>query len=229
MTASAAGRDLVVLYGGTFDPVHLGHLDAAVDVRARTGCETLRLVPCHLPVHRDAPGADAAQRRRMLELAVAEHPGLEVDPIELERDTPSWTVRTLEAVRAEIGPGTALAWVLGSDAAAHLDRWHEWRRLPELAHLLLLDRPGAPLPTTGPVADLLGPRTTADVAELRRAPAGRVWHVHQRPREISASAVRDALAEGRGAAGLLPPSVWAYIRDQGLYGAVRPGSLDGGR
>jgi nicotinate-nucleotide adenylyltransferase len=211
-------RRLVVLYGGTFDPVHLGHLDAAEDVRARTGCEELRLVPCHRPPHRAAPGVDAAVRRHLLELAVADREGLVVDPIELDHDEPSYTVRTLERVRERLGPEPALGWVLGTDAAAALDRWHRWRELPDLAHLLLLDRPGATLPETGPVAALLAPRRTEDPAALRAAPAGAVLDVHQRPRAIAATDVRAALADGRDVTGLLPPRVWSYIRDEGLYG-----------
>ena len=154
----------------------------------------------------------------MLELAVADSPGLVVDGRELTRAGPSYTVETLRQLRRELGPDLALGWVLGVDAAATLDTWHAWQQLPELAHLLLLERPGAALPASGPVADLLAPGLTDDVADLHRVPAGHTWWVRQAPQAVSATAVRETLAAGRSAAHLLPVPVWAYIKQQGLYG-----------
>lgn len=154
----------------------------------------------------------------MLELAVAERPGLTVDSRELAREGPSYTVDTLSSLREDLGAETALAWVIGVDAAATLDGWRAWRRLPELAHLLLLERPGWSLPTAGPVAAMLKARLTADVADLHRSAAGCVWWVGQPPLAVSASEVRATLAERRSAAHLLPLPVWAYIKQQELYG-----------
>lgn len=158
----------------------------------------------------------------MLHLATAGLEGVRVDPRELERDGPSYTVDTLASLRAEFGEGVALAWVLGTDALAELDRWHEWRRLVTLAHLLVLDRPGAPRPEAGAVAELVAARTATTVAELRAEPAGRIWFVRQRPVPVSASEVRAALANGRRVEHLLPPEVYAYIRRAGLYLAEGP-------
>ena len=217
-------RRLLVFYGGTFDPVHLGHLAAVDDVLERTGCDLLSLVPCRVSPLKEAPGAGPGDRCAMLERALGERPRTRVDRRELEREGPSYSVDTLAGIRDEAGPETALGWVLGSDALAEFERWQGWRRMPELAHLLVLDRPGAPLPARGPVAEMLAECWLDDPAGLRERPAGGVWPVHQRPRDVSATGVRDALAEGPDgwqlATRLLPPEVWEYIRRRGLYGVV---------
>ncbi|TVS18122.1 MAG: nicotinate-nucleotide adenylyltransferase [Gammaproteobacteria bacterium] len=209
---------MIACFGGTFDPVHNGHLEAAKEVLTRAVCEEVRLIPCHIPPHRGVPHASPAHRLAMLELAVADCPGLVVDARELTRDGPSYTVETLRSLRQDYGPDVALGWVLGVDAAATLEAWEAWQRLPELAHLLLLDRPGVSLPTSGPVADLLAPGLTDEVADLHRVPAGHTWRVRQPQQAVSATEVRRTLATGRSAAHLLPVPVWAYIRQQGLYG-----------
>lgn len=219
-----SARRLLVFYGGTFDPVHLGHLAALDDVLERTGCDLLAMVPCRVSPLKEAPGAAPADRCAMLERALGDRSRVRVDRRELEREGVSYTVDTLAGIRAEVGVETALGWVLGSDALAELERWQGWRQLPELAHLLLLDRPGAPLPTTGPVAELIAERWLDDPAGLRARPAGSILPVRQRPVDVSATRVRDALAQGpdgwRTAAGLLPPEVWEYIQQRGLYGVV---------
>lgn len=214
-------RSLVVCYGGTFDPVHLGHVDAVDAVRSATGCDALHLIPCRVSPHKSAPGASGAQRCAMLELALAGRPDVTVDRRELERPGPSFTVDTLLGLRAELGPQVALGWLLGADALAGLERWDRWQRLAELAHLLVLDRPGSERPAAGPVAALLDRATCASAAELRAAPAGRVWFVRQPPRAISASEVRRRLAAEGECDDLLPPEVSAYISDHGLYGVVQ--------
>ncbi len=154
----------------------------------------------------------------MLELAVSCRPALTVDSRELNRHGPSYTIDTLCSLRQELGPDTSLAWVIGVDAASTLDGWHAWRRLPELAHLLLLERPGWSLPTGGPIAEMLKACLTDDVADLHSAPAGRAWWVGQPPLAVSSSEVRATLLERRSAAHLLPVPVWAYIKQRELYG-----------
>lgn len=216
-----SARPLIACFGGTFDPVHAGHLQAALEVHERARCQELRMIPCHVPPHRTLPAAAASDRLRMLELAVAGHVGLRVDPRELQRPGPSYTVDTLDSLREELGPEVALGWVIGADALAGLHQWRDWQRLTDLAHLLLLERPGHGLPEQGAVAEWLRPRLTPRLADLHAEPAGRAWRVGQTPHAISATAVRATLAAQRSAAHLLPLPVWAYIRDQGLYGYDR--------
>ena len=130
-----------LLYGGTFDPVHLGHLQVARTVARRLGAP-VHLLPSADPPHRAAPGATADQRAHMLELAIAGDPALRLDPRELRRDSPSYTVDTLAEVRAEVGPDTPVVWILGIDSVLQLPTWHGWERLPALANLLGVQRPG---------------------------------------------------------------------------------------
>ena len=211
-------RRLIACYGGTFDPPHNGHVEAARDVLARVQAVAVRLIPCRIPPHRSQPRAAPEHRLRMTELAVADIPGLQVDAREMHREGRSFTVDTLECIRAELGDEVPLAWVIGSDALAALESWSRWQRLPELAHLLVLDRPGASLPEYGAVAALLRARTCSDPEQLHSRPAGCVLHVEQRPFAVSASEVRTLLAAGAAVEHLLPARVWAYIREQRLYG-----------
>lgn len=211
---------MIACYGGTFDPPHNGHIEAARDVLERTGAVAVRLIPCRMPPHRGQPQAAPEHRLRMTALAVADIPGLQVDAREMHRDGPSYTVDTLVSIRQEVGPWAPLAWVIGSDALAGLESWSRWQQLPELAHLLVLDRPGAKLPAQGPVAELLQSREVADTALLHARPAGCVLHVQQRRFAVSASEVRAMLERGASVDHLLPAPVWAYIREQRLYGEI---------
>lgn len=211
----------VAMLGGTFDPVHIGHLRSAVELRERFGFDQIRFVPCHLPPHRAQPGADSAQRLRMVELALADEPGLIADARELRRAGPSYTFDTLTELRAELGAQCALALVLGVDAFAGLDTWHRWRELPELAHIVVMARPDSVLPESGPVAELLRARRAAPEA-LQQRPAGAIVPVALTPLPISATGIRAIVRNARSPRYLVPDSVWAYIREQRLYQAQQP-------
>lgn len=226
MTVSSRRR-LVLCYGGTFDPIHAGHLDAALEVLARSNCDELRFVPAAKPALRGRPGAAARQRLRMVELALADarmegrgDDRLRVDSIELDRQGTSYTIDTLEALRARFGADDALAWVLGMDAFAQLTRWTRWGRLLECAHLVLLERPGCLEPADPQLQHLLAAYASDAPSALRHSSAGRIWRVRQSPVDVSATALRAALPECGAQLvidGLLSPSVWAYIRAEGLY------------
>jgi nicotinate-nucleotide adenylyltransferase len=209
---------LVLLYGGTFDPVHEGHLAVARAARDELGA-TVHLLPAADPPHRDATGADAAQRVHMLELAIASEPGLVVDQRELARAGASYTVDTLREVRAELGPAAPLAWVTGDDSFRSLPDWHGWEALLDLAHFVVALRPGHSLENLpAALAGRVATRWVERPADLLAAPAGALYRLHFPPRPESASAIRRDLAAGRTPAGL-PPAVERYIRVTGLYGA----------
>jgi len=156
---------LRIHYGGTFDPVHCGHL--AIARAARDHLQVaVRLLPAADPPHRPAPGANAEQRAQMLALAIGEEPGLLLDRRELERarrlpGVPSYSVDTLRELRAELGPHAPLVWLVGGDSVFGLDTWHRWRELFDFAHVLAIARPGAPLE-----AAALAERAPAVHAEL---------------------------------------------------------------
>lgn len=211
-----------ILYGGTFDPVHLGHLAIARAVAARFSAP-VHLVPAADPPHRPPPGASAAQRATMLDLAVACDPDLRVDRRELRRDGPSYTVHSLRELRAELGPDVPLIWVVGIDSARQLDTWHEWRQLFEFGHVLGVERPAGPVdpdwlranaPAVAP--ELLS--RACEPEQLATSPAGCYAVLPIDPlRQESATEVRGRIARGEDWQSLVPGAVAAFIREQGLY------------
>lgn len=221
-----------LLYGGTFDPVHLGHLQIALAVAARLDAP-VHLVPAGDPPHRNRPGASADQRAHMLDIAIAGDPRLRVDRRELRRRRPSYTVDTLAEVRDELGTQACIVWVLGIDSVLHLGGWHEWRRMLALANLLGVQRPQTRvgrewLATRAPeVHAELMPRWTRP-ERLQRQPAGAYAALALRPlRRESATEVRARIASGRAWHGLVPPGVAAFIEAHHLYRASpdRPGII----
>ncbi len=224
--ASRSDAGLLLIYGGTFDPVHNGHL--AIARRARDELHApVRLMPAADPPHRPPPGADARQRTHMLELATAGEPGLQVDRRELRRaarqpGVPSWTVDTLREIRAEIGTTAPVALLMGADSLLGLPTWHAWEHLLDLAHLVIADRPGNAL--DGQLPEVLAARLrdawAVDAACLRERPAGWVWRLHQPLQAESATAVRGLIAAGGDWRGLVPGAVAAYIAAHGLYGCA---------
>ncbi len=215
---------LLALLGGTFDPVHYGHLRLADDVQQALDLPDLRLVPTGDPPHRGAPYASAAHRVAMLELARLEFGGLGIDTREVARGGKSYTVQTLESRRADF-PTRPLARIVGADAFLGLPSWHRWRELFALAHLVVVGRPGVDnrlaLPAT--LAPEWSARLTTDPTALRAATAGAIYRQDVTPQPISATAIRAALARGpagfASVRGLLPDRVLAYIGRNGLYGA----------
>ena len=208
---------LRILYGGTFDPVHAGHLAVAIAARDTLHAD-VAFVPAADPPHRPAPGASAAQRAAMVALAIAGTPGLSLDERELRRDGPSWTVLTLEQARAEAGPSAPLAWLVGADAFRGLPTWHRWETLAGLAHLVVAVRPGhalSPLPDV--LAASMAGRWTERPADLVSAPSGRAFLLDMPPHPASATQLRERLRGRADTGGWLAPGVARYIREHGLY------------
>jgi nicotinate-nucleotide adenylyltransferase len=214
-------RELRVLYGGTFDPVHLGHVAVARAARDAFGA-TIAFMPAADPPHRAPPGASAADRAAMLELAIAREPGFALDLRELARDGRSWTVDTLHALRAALGDDAPVALLVGADSFAALPTWKSWRELFGLAHFVVAGRgdPDAGLPPG--LAEAVAGRAAASPEALRASPAGLVFHLHQPLFPYSASEVRTRIAEGLPWEALVPAPVVAFIRERGLYGARPP-------
>ncbi|MBX9403873.1 nicotinate-nucleotide adenylyltransferase [Lysobacter sp. BMK333-48F3] len=217
--ANDGEADLLVFYGGTFDPIHDGHLAIACAARDALAAQ-VRLMPAADPPHRAVPGASAAHRARMLDLAVAGEPGLVVDRRELRRDGRSYTVETLREVRAEVGAARPLALLVGADSFLDLPQWREWQALFDLAHFVIAERPGSPLEAER--IPFAAGRETASVDALRQAPAGRVYRLRQPLQAESASQVRARIAAGEPWADLVPPPVAAYIERHGLYDVAVP-------
>ncbi|MDH3715629.1 MAG: nicotinate-nucleotide adenylyltransferase [Gammaproteobacteria bacterium] len=197
------------LLGGTFDPVHFGHLRPALEIKECLDLSELRLLPCHVSPHREQPLATPQQRLQMLTLATSGSAALTVDARELNRPPPSYTVDTLEALKAEY-PAACLVFVMGHDAFAGFKSWHRWERILELAHLAVTSRPGYRLQT-------LDFTVTQNSDELQRSSAGKVVHCEVTALGISASAIRAAVRGGRDIAYLVPRAVQDYILEQRIY------------
>lgn len=217
-------RAPIALLGGTFDPVHYGHLGLAQDARRALALPEVRMLPAGDPPHRPRPGASAEDRLAMLKLAIARRRGLVLDDRELKRQGKSYTVLTLEELRRESRRGP-LVLILGADAFRGLPLWYRWQDLLSLAHIAVAARPRDPFDAALPEAlvPLWSERLTTDRADLAASSAGRIFVVPTTARDISASAIRSALARGGEEAGevraLMPRAVWDYIAAHRLYAA----------
>ena len=209
----------VGILGGTFDPIHYGHLRMADEVCTALGLAHVRLMPAGNPYHRPADDRPAPrlQRLAMAELGVVDFPRLAVDAREASTDAPSYTVDSLSALRGELG-ATPILLLLGADAFLTLPGWKEWERLFELAHLVLIARPGfaMPEPLPAPLADQYRRRLAGDPSLLTSG-TGRIYHQGVVPQPISATAIRDMIRQGRRPDGLTPPTVIDYIETHHLY------------
>lgn len=207
---------VIGIFGGTFDPVHFGHLRAAAEASEQLPLEEFRLLPAGTPPHRTQTYASGEHRLAMLTLAVADHDDLAVDDREVRRGGYSYMADTLSEIRAEEGDA-ALLLMVGQDAANQLDSWHDWRRLFELAHLVVMRRPGSRHQYSGALFEELQPRRVDDVRALTRAPSGCVFSLEVTQLEISSTGIRELIAAGRSPRFLLPETVIRYIREHRLY------------
>lgn len=211
--AGPAGGKAVGILGGTFDPVHVGHLRIALDAREALGLDHVRLIPLADPVHRARPVASNAQRLAMLEAATAGRAELLVDDRELRRDGPSYTVDTLASLRTEL-PDSTLCLLLGDDAFAGFPAWRAPDRILQLANIAVLQRPGH-----GPANDPAVHRLLYEhqVDRLQRGAAGQILLCPVTQLEIASSDLRRRIAAGRSIDYLVPMAVNKLIREQGLY------------
>jgi len=218
---------LEILYGGSFDPVHEGHLAVARNARDAVAAE-VRLMPAADPPHKGPLHADARQRLAMLELAIDGERGLGIEACELERNGPSYTVDTLRLLRAARVRERPLAILVGADSFLSLPSWKEWRSLFELTHIVIAERGGSgfdPSVLPDALAEATAGRWAQAPDELHRLACGLVLRLDQPLRPESASEVRRRIAAGGDWRALVPPSVAAYIVGNRLYGASTGASL----
>jgi nicotinate-nucleotide adenylyltransferase len=211
-----AARRQVGIFGGTFDPVHYGHLRAASEARERLGLSEMRLLPAGTPPHRAVTFAAAGHRLQMLQLALAGHGDLQVDDREIRRGGSSYMVDTLQEIRAEEGD-VPLLLMIGQDAANQLDSWHRWRELFALTHFVVMRRPDSVHRYSGELFEAMQPRMVEDPDRLRRLPAGLVLPLEVTQLAISSTDIRRQIASGISPRFLLPDPVIAYIHAHRLY------------
>jgi len=210
------------ILGGTFDPIHYGHLRLAQEVADKLRLAEVRFLPSGTPPHRSSPGAPAADRLAMVQLAVTGNSLFTVDPRETLRAGPGYTVDTLMAMRAETGPAQSLVLMLGADAFLELATWSRWHQLFELAHVAVAYRPGFPVDTwqsrmPQPLAAEYNKRLMRQPLGIHTAPAGGIVVVPIAALDISATLIRDSMRAGANPRYLLPEQIIKYIQDNDLY------------
>jgi nicotinate-nucleotide adenylyltransferase len=208
---------MIGIFGGTFNPVHYGHLRSALEVRDIFGLDEVRLIPCANPPHREQPAVTAPMRLHMLELAIKNQPGLKIDTRELDRydqhQAVSYMVDTLQSLRQE-SPIESLLLFIGSDAFEYLTGWHQWQQLFDFAHIVVMIRPGF---ETQELDDFFKNRLTGNIKELAEASAGKLCFQQVTQLDISATAIRDIIARKQNPGFLLPDAVIEYIKQHRLY------------
>lgn len=177
--------------------------------------DEVRLIPCHRPPHRGEPELSSQQRLHLLQLAIGSHRGLLVDDRELKRDGPSWTVDTLKDLRRDLGDKHSIVLLMGADAFCSISQWHQWQDLPALAHIGVFLRPGYKL--SGEQALVLESLDNKSLSEIHKRPAGCVVAFNQPQIDLSATRIREQLAQGLIPEGLAP-AVLDYIIENHLYG-----------
>ena len=205
MNRSIKPAPLAIL-GGTFDPVHIGHLRVALEAANALGAE-LRLMPASVPPHREQPMATVGQRVAILRAALAGQHRLQLDERELSRPGRSYTIDTLIELRNEIGPVRSLVLLLGRDAFCGLPNWHRWRELFDYAHIGVLSRPGHAVAMPEELDAEVGSRWIDSATLADHGAFGNVFEIAVSALEISATAIRELLRYGGDARYLLPDSV----------------------
>lgn len=208
--------------GGMYNPVHDGHLRAAIEARELLKLDEVRLLPCAEPPHRAAPGVSAALRAEMVAAAVADVEGLNLDARELDLPTPSYTLRTLQSFREEM-PDAAFVLLLGEDAFSGLNRWHAWQQIPELAHIAVMRRPGSGnIEWAHELQEWLREvEVAAEQLADSDANAGNVAFCEITALDISSTRIRELVAANRNPRFLVPDAVLEIIDREQLYRTLR--------
>lgn len=211
-------KPLLAYYGGTFDPIHFGHIKPVEALARQVGLQKVVIIPNNVPPHRPQPEASSAQRKAMIEAAIHNNALFELDDRELQRAMPSWTADTMEALRNEQGAVQPLGFIIGQDSLLAFRTWHRYADILTCCHLLVCRRPGYPL--TMPDAEQqrwLEQHLAADAGELHALPAGKIFLADTPLLAISATDIRQRLENGQPCDDLVPGPVMDYITRHGLY------------
>ncbi len=204
------------VFGGTFDPIHYGHLRTAFEMLQALNFEQVRFIPCGDPPHRGMTFANAGLRFRMVEAAIAGQAGFVSDDRELRREGPSYSVDTLVELRREF-PARSVGLIVGMDAFLKLPDWHRWDEILDLAHIVVAHRPGWRAPDMGPLGELIAEYGTHRVDDLHNTTHGRI-HIHAVTQlEIASTEIRELVAAGRDPRFLMPDAVRDVIEETGVY------------
>ncbi|MEY3797911.1 MAG: hypothetical protein RLZZ434_757 [Pseudomonadota bacterium] len=209
------------LLGGTFDPIHFGHLGMAQELAQALALDTVKFIPAAVPPLKSQPSASAIDRCAMVQLAIANNPDFQLDDRELKRTGPSYTLDTLRSLRSELGEQDSLVLFIGSDAFKQFNRWHQWQEIIRLCHIALVARPDSEVSTAldQELVTFLQDHYTENAMDLQSATAGLITMQAITPLTISSSAIREQLKTRQSARYLTPDCVLDYIAQHGLYQA----------
>lgn len=207
----------VALLGGTFNPIHFGHLNLANCLVDYLHVESVRMIPCAIPPHRETPSVSAEQRLAMLQLAIDDHPLLTSDDLELRKSTPSYSIETVQQIRQQVGEETPLFFCIGMDSLLTIDSWHHWQQLLDYCHLAICPRPGYKLPIKGHLAEWIEQNLCDDIERVKTLAQG-CLHLCKIPlKDISSTAIRDSIKCAQSIDHLTPKSVVNFITKHSLY------------
>ncbi len=219
-------KKLIGLLGGTFNPIHFGHLRMAQELADVYSFDEVRFIPSANPPHRSAPDVSAEHRARMVQLAISDNTLFKLDTRELGRPGASYTVDTLISLQDEFGNNVAFCLMMGSDAFVKLDTWHQWQKLLDYCHIILVQRPNITPEQpklSAELTALLHDHYTENVDDLSEKSAGYIHMQQITALDISATKIRQMLAIGSDARYLLPDSVLTYIKQHRLYEQTQTG------
>ncbi len=207
----------VALFGGTFNPIHTGHLRIATELAELLKVDTLRLVPCAFPPHRGEPQVSAEQRLAMLRAATASQSLLIADDMELHRAAPSYSIDTVTLVRQQMGDTQPLFLCIGMDALLKINTWQRWQELLLHCHIVVSSRPNTEQPVSGSVADWIAQHQCDDLGTMQQRPAGNVHFCDLTMLDISSTSIRKNIAQGKSINFMTPDTVVDYIQQHHLY------------
>ena len=211
----SAGR-LIGILGGTFDPIHNGHLHVATSLLKQLPLDEVRLLPCYLPVHRTAPIASPEHRLAMTKLACDSIPKVSVDEHEMKRQGPSYMIDTLRDLKTEHF-SDHLCLIIGQDAFQTFDEWHHWKKILDYCHLIIVSRPQSSNQTNEPLKTFVNYHETKEFSALASTPTGKIFFCEIPPLNISATQLRDQLAQHQYNDKAIPQRVFQYILQYHLY------------
>jgi nicotinate-nucleotide adenylyltransferase len=213
----SASNMSVALFGGTFNPIHFGHLNLANSLADYLHIQSVRMIPCAIPPHREALSVSAEQRLAMLNLAIADNPALVADDLELKRACTSYSIDTVEIVRQEIGATKPLFFCIGMDALTSIDSWHRWTELLGYCHLVVCLRPNYQMPSEGALATWIENYLCDDLTQIKKQSHGCI-HLCKIPLlDISSTAIRDSIKYAKNIDHMTPEPVVNYIKQHSLY------------
>ena len=207
---------MIGIFGGTFDPVHYGHIKPALSVKDALHLEQLRFIPNRVPPHRETPWLDVDQRLALLKSALAEYEGVVIDERELEREGPSYMVDTLRSLKEDF-PQQSFCLIIGMDAFMGINRWHRWRELFELCHIIVTQRPGFDESVIADKmdaddADFLQQKIARNISDLTLQPTGKILLQSVPQLDISSTMIRESLSRGEDISQWMPAAAYTQLR-----------------